>query len=121
MVLEIINQVFLDELAPFATDTVTIQQKSITYDAAHQSIENWVNIANGESIKCFIGNVKSVEIQEANKTRSIMGRRIVLLGYYASIKVQMRAVAGSEIYNILAVYHDGYKSISELDVEQVII
>jgi len=105
----------------FYPSVCTIQQATMTQDAAGQETLTWANLSGHVGLVCVFGVAKGSgrEARTDQQTYVTVQRRIILPGVYTAITESMAALVDGVRYNILSVFFDSRTVQTYLDVEQV--
>lgn len=70
-----------------------------------------------QQIPCRVGRPSGSERRRPQGDVAIRVQAILLKGHYIGIKATMEAHVGDDVYNVLAVLHDGEDAVTEVQVE----
>jgi len=106
-------------LADFFPQGCTIQQASISQDAAGAEIRAYADVIGLVDVACRVAPAQGGERNTAEMTYLDATHRIVLAGSYPQITEAMRAVVDGQAYDILLSALDAEGAITRLSVKLV--
>lgn len=114
----VINPRLMATIMPIFNATCTIQSYTEAFDAVHQPIKTWSNLAGHVNIPCHIEVTGGTETKATNEVYATATHEINLSSYYPLITPKMRVVDGDgNIYDILLVDHESFGIFTKLVAE----
>lgn len=100
-------------------NTVTIQNKTVTYNAANEPVDTWADDPLLVGLAAYIETVNNkVEIRRADQTIVENGWSISIAGYYSNIQEGDQAIDdANRVHNIVQVDVDAFQTQTNLITE----
>lgn len=106
--MSIIHPSLLTRISGFFPDSCTIQTLAEAADSHGELVKTWSNYSGHVGLGCSVAPSKGSEIKTGHMEYVISTHTISLQGGYPNITEGMRAVIGSDAYDILLVKHSSH-------------
>jgi len=117
---ELIDSGLFAHLSRFYSATCTIRTYAAeSPDSFGQPQPVWADFVGHVNIACVIAPSGGKEVKRADMTTTISTHKISLVGNYPTIIPKMRAVIGTQTYEILTIEIDSRQETTRLMVEVV--
>lgn len=105
------------DLTDFYAHTCTIQEATITYDAAGGEVFTWANKAGHVDLPCVIAPAGGDEIKQSDMTYVVASHTISIPGLYPLIQEKMRVVANTYVFDVLLAQIDSQNGTTHIDAQ----
>ncbi|KAA3645332.1 MAG: hypothetical protein DWQ07_12755 [Chloroflexi bacterium] len=122
MARQIVDPRMLDHLGDLFPSKVTIQFNapfSDDVETGGEELPRWNDLPDHVDLDCRLSPSGGKEVRNERQSYNVSTHFITIKGHFPSITANMRALIGSQAYNILLVQADGQSVVTKLTVEVV--